>query len=829
MLKTLEIFKHVCYNFLSMSDFIEDVKIMSDEFPEEQRNFIIELFTKSSRDIEREKNIICLASNEKFSSAIFRLYYSINVSDKYRDRIIELLAFIGTACSLTFLFKIYESSEYTRSEIIRKNLLKYGYRNVDEYVSVREVMKSNKTIVDLINKLITDSGFYSRLTEMLDYPSEKVILYVLKQFYKVPHECVLPIISRLKNDSNWMIRFNVLQVLKQIKTEKSQAMILAFLSDANIKVRDEAKIFINSHYDVFSNAIIQQIDHFEKIQDLTFLNGILDLFESRPDSTKIPSLIQIIVSFSEQVSSKARSILLKILKQTYDREKAFDRKSEKYIAIRTIFKNILMWNSDGSINFLSKLLETCGVAYFEILMHESCDTYDTHIKTTVNKLFAETPALCHDKKLITGLLILWDKQGRNVFIKYLAQQKGAKFVTDLFAHIITDLPGVLLIDIYNAFKQNEIDASDILAKYRINIRTGIKGTDTQPIEILAAIKDPDLLNIIAKDWVSHTNEVKTAAFDAIEKHYLEPSTIKFLDGIYYQEENSLFKMKIINLVSKIDCIESTEIIMKAFNSPKKDIADFAAKIIVARGKDQLSSLPEDIRNQLGEALLKTDSSFIEEMEKKLARTEPKIKMQILKMLVHLSKGESKKVLNLLLKFAKDPDAQIRADFTKLLGLVGGKEVSDVLVNLINDDNARVRANAIEVAAALNLKEIGNLVLPMTSHANNRVRANAIIALYKLGNTNVIVGLSEMLRSADKWMRASATYALGEINDKRILPLLNNVLNDSDPDVVVNAIRVLKKIGDINSTALVFKFLNHENKKIRTEATNLVNHFRKAII
>ncbi len=832
-LKTLEIFRSVCYNFSSMSDFIEDVKIMAAEFPEERRNFIAELFTKSSAGLEREKNIISLASNEKFSTALFRLYYSINISDKYRDRVIELLAFTGTVDSLTFLFKIYESSEYMRSEIIRKILLKYGYRYVSEYAEVRESMRSNKKMVDIINSLIIDSGFYKLLTEMLDYPSEKVILYVLKQFHQVPHECVIPVISKLKNDSNWMIRFNVLQVLKQIKTEKSQAIILSFLSDENIKVRDEAKIFINSHYDIFSAAIIQQVDHFEKIKDLTFLNGILDLFESHPDVTKIPSLVQIIISFSELASVKARSVLLKILKQTYDRERTFNRKSEKYVTLRTIFKNILVWGSDGSGIFLSKLLETCGMAYFEILMHEACDTFDQKAKAAVNKLFAETPALYHDKKLVTELFISWDTQARDIFIKYLNQQKGGAFTAQLFSHIINEIPGNLLIELYTAFKKYDIDASALLEKYRLEIRTGIKSTNTQPVEILAAMKDPELLSVLGQDWVSHTDEVKTAAFAACEKYYIEPETVKFLDKIYYQEENSLFKMNIINLASKIDCIESTEIIMKAFNSPKKDVAGFAAKIIVARGKErllsQLSALPEDIRNQLGEVILRTDNSFVEEMEKKLTLTEPKVKMQILKMLVHLSKGESKKVLGLLLKFAKDPDDQIRADFTKLLGLVGGKEVADVLINLIGDGNARVRANAIEVAAALNLKDIVNLVLPMTSHANNRVRANAIIALYKLGNTNVIVGLSEMLRSPDKWMRASATFALGEINDRRILPLLNNVLNDKDPDVVVNAIRVLKKVGDENSAALVFRFLNDENKKIRTEATNLVNHFRKAKI
>ncbi len=467
-----------------------------------------------------------------------------------------------------------------------------------------------------------------------------------------------------------------------------------------------------------------------------------------------------------------------------------------------------------------------------MLCREYFNAESQDVTNLINKIFRDHQYFVKDRAVLLELCQTLDIDGMEKFIKLLVENKVKEIIFS-FAKIIEELGHKRTVELYRIFTENGLNAKGFGLKYKKEVNKFDSAARIECIEALSYLKDPELLDIIAAGWKTYQHEVKKFALDSIEKNFLNETAIKLLNNIFLHEQEHAFKERSLQMIARIESTESTEIILKAFASPCKATAEIAAKIIVEKGRGRLMSqinvLPDKLKEELGNILIKNDSKFLDEIEAKVASTDPKARTQIIKLLTYLSKNDRAKILSLLKKFVKNPDPHIRADFTKLMEIVGGPDIVEYLIPLINDENPRVKANAVEVIAALDLKEISNMLLPLTSHINNRVRANAIIALYKLGNPNVVVGLSEMLRSSDKWMRASATYALGEISDPRVLPLLYTVLNDGDHDVIKNAFRVIKKIGDAESIKHLTKFLNHENKSIKTAASEAINHLRKETV
>lgn len=814
-----------------MSNLTDKFKLLLNGFDAKTVEYALDLFKSPEPDFLYSNSFFNLSRDEYFVKRLALLY---NDGDSAgREKIIEILSFMGNGDALSELLNLYSSGDSQTRAIVENKLMKYGYGYIDHYAKLRNTHKSNPDAVALIERIITKSGFFEDLKDLLESPAEKIILYVLKQYHKYCDNSVIDILKKLKKDSKWMIRFNVLQVVKKLETPEALILMLDFLADDNIKLREEAKTFIISNYKLFAEKITDHIDNPGSISDLSYFQGVLEIFEYHPDFSRIFKIIKIMTDFPEGVSLKARTVLFNILKSTHKtKELALDRDSERYQLIGRVINQLCKWNSDQAAKFISKLIDNFGYLYVDVLCGQYFAAENEDVKNLINKVFRDHQYFIKDRAVLLELCQTLDIDGIEKFIKLLVENKVREIILS-FAKVIESLGHKRTVELYRIFTENGLNARGFGLKYKKEINKYDSAARIECIEALSFLKDPELLDIISAEWKTYPQEVKNFALDSIEKNFLNETAIKLLNQIFIHEQDHELKERSLQMLARIESTESTEIILKAFASPRKVIAEIAAKILVDKGRGRLMSqinvLPDRLKEELGNILIKNDSKFLDEIEAQVASTDPKARNQIIKLLTYLSKNERSKILSLLKKFVKNPDPHIRADFTKLMEIVGGPEIVEYLIPLINDDNPRVKANAIEVIAALNLREISNMLLPLTSHVNNRVRANAIIALYKLGNPNVVVGLSEMLRSSDKWMRASATYALGEISDPRVLPLLYTVLNDGDHDVIKNAFRVIRKIGDAKSIKHLTKFLNHENKSIKSAASEAINNLRKETV
>lgn len=815
-----------------MSNFIDEFKLLLKNFDGRTAEFATGMIESEKPDFSPSKPFLRLRGDEAFIKRFARLY-GAGVSEAHRKKIIEVLIGLSSVESIGEVLNLYSSGDAFTRDAVKKALTKSGYGLIDHFSRLRHAYKSTPEVLSLMDSVVRNSGYYDDLKDLLESPTEKIILYVLKQYHKYCDGGVIEILKKFCRDQNWMVRFNTLQVLKKLEKPEALDLMLAFMADDNIKVREEAKTFIISNYALFSDKITGFIDEPYKISDLGFFQGVLEIFEYHPDFTRIFKLIKIMTEFPEGVSLKARTVLFSVLKtKLKTRELALDRDCERYKLVSLVFSELCRWSSEHSARLIGKMIETFGYVYVDILCEQYFRAENEDAKNLITRLFREHQYFLKERSALLEICHTLDREGLERFIKLLAANK-VRDVIPAFAKIVEELGHKRTVELYGILTENDFNARGFGFKYKEAGGKWNAEAQMESIEALARLKDPELPEIVRANWKNYSRRVKDFALETLETGHIGQDATALLNYIFISDDDHELKARALNILSKIDSTESTEIILKAFASPKKDIAEIASRILVEKGRErllsQISVLPDKLKEELGSILIKNDGRFMDEIERQIASTDPKVRGQIIKLLTHLSRNDRTKVLNLLKKFLKNPDPHIRAEFTKLMEIIGGREIIEYVLPLINDDNARVKANAIEVIASLGIREISNILLPLTSHANNRVRANAIIALYKLGNPNVIVGLSEMLRSPDKWMRASATYALGEISDPRVLPLLYTVLNDGDPDVIKNAFKVIKKIGDAESVKHLTKFLNHDNKAVKTAASEAINHLRKELM
>lgn len=814
-----------------MHQLMDDIKFILKDLAEPNFNFALGLFAEKLPEVNRTRPFIELSGSEFFMNRLFQLFFTSDMPEAFKTRIVEIMALFGTYTSLHSLFKIYNFTDDRFKEVIRGRLLKYSFRYVDEYYKLLETFAGMPRLRAFILELVDRSGYFERLIGLLEYPSEKVALYVLKQFYRTPDERLLPVISELRADQNWMVRFNALQVLKRINSDDSRALILEFLADENLKVRDEAKMIVVRNFDMYSRKVFEQIEYPETVNNYAYLDSLIDIYGQKADLSKISKILKIVVGFPEIVSVKARTLLLKVLKLNFERTgRMAEPGSQSYVVMEEIISGLLSWKSDQFVQFLNQIFDLCGLYYFEIMAKAYLGSEAGEVRQAVRSYYRANPKL-HEKEFWISFCNSTDREPKENFVKFLFAENDRKAVAGLTKILDSgSLARPKAVELLKILSASGVDMTESLTKYRKNISSMIKETRMEAVELLASLKDRVLLAYFAKHWPEIPNEQKTHAVGIIGECFVEPTNFKIICSLYSAEPDPGIKASILALLGKIENIESTELLIRSMSAADRVVRETAARILLEKGKkrylDQMHALPEDIKDQLGAIVVNYDRTFLAEIEKELASPDSAIRSKVMKILLALIKGKNEKVLELLRKFSRDPDARIRADFTRALGLVGGPMVADMLTVLLNDENDRVRANAVEIIGMLDFRGVTNLLMPLVSHANNRVRANAIIALYKMGFPNAIVALSEMLHSTDKWMRASAAYALGEINDKKTLPLLYKMLNDEDENVVLNVIRVLRKIGEPDTIKLLIGFANNENAAIKTEAAQAIDVLKK---
>ena len=105
-------------------------------------------------------------------------------------------------------------------------------------------------------------------------------------------------------------------------------------------------------------------------------------------------------------------------------------------------------------------------------------------------------------------------------------------------------------------------------------------------------------------------------------------------------------------------------------------------------------------------------------------------------------------INVLTRFIKDKDANVRFAATKALGIIGGNEANKALVDAFKDPDAIVRH---EIARSLGNNRFNKAFKPLIDAIKDKdayVRSSAALALWKVGKEKAVKPLIEALTDDD---------------------------------------------------------------------------------
>jgi len=263
------------------------------------------------------------------------------------------------------------------------------------------------------------------------------------------------------------------------------------------------------------------------------------------------------------------------------------------------------------------------------------------------------------------------------------------------------------------------------------------------------------------------------------------------------------------------------------HSPDEELRNTAlqevAKVTQKRYLDNFNTLSPEVRKLAGTALLKLDTSFIDQLIVELKSLDPELRLRAARIMENLQVNNKGK--DALLGAMKDPSRKVRAAVIKTLGVIGDRELLGNLIEFFNDPDERVRANAIEAIASIGDARALQILFPFLEDANNRIRANAAIAVWQIGKVNVVPVLQKMLSMREPLMRASGLWALGEIKQEMSLPIILAHLRDKEEIVRVNAVRAAVKI----SPAAVKPFMPHLRKDPSEEIRKIVTELSYKVL
>ncbi len=141
-----------------------------------------------------------------------------------------------------------------------------------------------------------------------------------------------------------------------------------------------------------------------------------------------------------------------------------------------------------------------------------------------------------------------------------------------------------------------------------------------------------------------------------------------------------------------------------------------------------------------------------------------------------------------------------------------------LRRLASADVARRHAAAQELAAFAGRSD-SKLLLELFSDPDPLVREISLTALRGVGGSETVAALVGLLKDPEPNVRAAVLKQLGESPSPKYADALSEyVAAEQDPDLLVHAARVLRGIQSEKSSESLESLLDHENWRVRAEAT-----------
>lgn len=142
----------------------------------------------------------------------------------------------------------------------------------------------------------------------------------------------------------------------------------------------------------------------------------------------------------------------------------------------------------------------------------------------------------------------------------------------------------------------------------------------------------------------------------------------------------------------------------------------------------------------------------------------------------------------------EPQAGVRAEAARALGLLGQRSMLPSLVRLLGDAEVDVRLAAVEALARMGGADATVPLLDRLSDPETRVRLAAVRALGQAGDARAVLSLLGTLQDTTPEVRKEVATALGNLRDPRGFRGLLGLLRDPQLEVRLAAVQALGSLG-----------------------------------
>lgn len=163
-------------------------------------------------------------------------------------------------------------------------------------------------------------------------------------------------------------------------------------------------------------------------------------------------------------------------------------------------------------------------------------------------------------------------------------------------------------------------------------------------------------------------------------------------------------------------------------------------------------------------------------------------------------GSNVRVVSLLYRLLKHPNATIRSKATAMIGKVS-PPFNWLEEQAVTETDERVRANGLEALWRPGIPEhLRSLLWSAVENPSNRVVGNALLGLYRQGDSACVPAIAAMIMHPQERFRATAAWVIRETGDDRFRQYLLPLLEDPSDLVKRNAGQALERMQERSDTS-----------------------------
>ncbi|HPQ40076.1 MAG TPA: PilT/PilU family type 4a pilus ATPase [bacterium] len=377
---------------------------------------------------------------------------------------------------------------------------------------------------------------------------------------------------------------------------------------------------------------------------------------------------------------------------------------------------------------------------------------------------------------------------------------------------------------------NDVAPDKILEPCRQSLTTGNEDDRITAIELLAELRTPDAMRLLADSSSDNSTRVRLTIASAVGRIPGDTS---------------------VDILLELTEDPKSAVIVKALEGLRRlaDVRGIDACVACANHED--SHVRAQSLFTLGEI---GSAEHVELLLRGIKDPDIHIRQSALQATIHISRKEGIDITRLITLLMADEDVNVRRAGAQILGEVQAAELYGKIFEYLQDPDWWVREMVANSLAKIKDRRVFPAVVDLLHHPDPSLRRYAIEILISIGNTNAVREILKLLKDPDWWVRERAVVALGKLGDEKIIGILSNLLDI--PDLSRAAANALGDIGHVQATGPLLehldsadtasclaildaldqikarnaistleRYLNHPNRDIRNKTKEVLAHLR----